>query len=163
MLSFLPALNHTINKIFNFHLFLLKVLPQISHHQISQCLHLIFGRLLSLSWKCKKRWSLQTHPRPSIKLWYMVIGFFYSLQRKLHNSWGNCKCMYVQSSPSNFISNSDRTLLKFIMTSQTASFLSMKTAFLLIIPQAPNSHIEQTYSNNWFYEELRAVLICIRH
>lgn len=52
-----------------------------------------------------------------------------------------------QSPPSNFISNSDKTLLIFTMTSQIAIFLSMKTVIptpLIRIPQAPNSHLEHT-------------------
>lgn len=71
-----------------------------------------------------------------------------------------------QSPPSNFISNSDRTLLKFTTTTQTAVFLSMKTVIptpLIKIPQAPNSHLEQTYSKNRFYKELRSVLICVKY
>lgn len=71
-----------------------------------------------------------------------------------------------QSPPSNFISNSDRTLLKFTVTSQIAIFLRMKTAIpppLIKIPQATNSPLERTYSKNLFYEELKAVLVCVKY
>ena len=72
------------------------------------------------------------------------------------------------SPPRNFITNSNRTLLKSTVTSQTDIFLSIKNAIhppLTKILQETDTPFEQTCSKNLFYEEssgLRAVLACVK-
>jgi len=60
------------------------------------------------------------------------------------------------SSPRHFITHSDRTLLTSTVTPQTVIFLNIKNTIhppLTKIPQATDSHFEQTCSKNLFYEE----------